>query len=170
MPARTGAWRDDPAGPVNLLVSPLPPARPPARRFPRHSICAAHQYQLLGLVLGLAVYNRVLLDFALPMAAYKKVRRRDARHRRSDFTAPCVVLCRAYDCGETARPKSGEIDSCYYCHRLARAQLLGMPVGLRELTEMCPSVGKSLKQLLEVRALGFGLGFSTRLHASGVAA
>ncbi len=46
------------------------------RRFPRHSVCAPHQYQLLGLVLGLAVYNRVLLDFPLPMAAYKKVRRR----------------------------------------------------------------------------------------------
>jgi hypothetical protein len=41
-------------------------------------VCSATQYQLLGLVLGLAVYNRVLLDFPLPMAAYKKVSERAA--------------------------------------------------------------------------------------------
>jgi hypothetical protein len=28
---------------------------------------------LLGLVLGLAIYNRVLLDFPLPLALYKKL-------------------------------------------------------------------------------------------------
>jgi len=31
------------------------------------------QFMLLGLVLGLAIYNRVLLDFPLPLALYKKL-------------------------------------------------------------------------------------------------
>ncbi|GFH28832.1 ubiquitin-protein ligase E3 A, partial [Haematococcus lacustris] len=56
------------------------------------------RYLLLGLVLGLAVYNRVLLDFALPLVAYKK--------------------------------------------------LLGQPVDLRDLEDMQPTVGRSLRQLL----------------------
>jgi hypothetical protein len=54
---------------------------------------------LLGLILGLAVYNRVLLDFPLPLALYKK--------------------------------------------------LLGQPVGLRDLEEMEPTSGRSLRQLLQ---------------------
>lgn len=56
------------------------------------------QYLLLGLVLGLAVYNRVLLDFPLPLALYKK--------------------------------------------------LLGQPVGLRDLEDMQPAFGRSLRSLL----------------------
>lgn len=54
---------------------------------------------LLGLVLGLAIYNRVLLDFPLPIALYK--------------------------------------------------MLLGQRVGLRDLEEMQPMLGRSLKQLLQ---------------------
>lgn len=55
---------------------------------------------LIGLVLGLAVYNGVLLDFPLPMVLYKK--------------------------------------------------LINHEVGLRNLREMQPTVGKSLQQLLQV--------------------
>jgi ubiquitin-protein ligase E3 A len=53
---------------------------------------------LMGLVLGLAIYNRVLLDFPLPLPLYKK--------------------------------------------------LLGQAVGLRDLEEMQPMLGRSLRQLL----------------------
>lgn len=53
---------------------------------------------LMGLVLGLAIYNRVLLDFPLPLPLYKK--------------------------------------------------LLSQPVGLRDLEEMQPMLGRSLRQLL----------------------
>ena len=76
--------------------APLPP--PP--RFDPSSLEGEEQYLLLGLLLGLAVYNRVLLDFPLPLALYKK--------------------------------------------------LLGLPVGLRELEEMQPTFGRSLRQLLQV--------------------
>ena len=58
------------------------------------------EFLLIGLVLGLAVYNGVLLDFPLPMALYKK--------------------------------------------------LIGVDVGLRDLEEMQPTVGRSLRQLLQV--------------------
>lgn len=58
------------------------------------------EFFLIGLVLGLAVYNGVLLDFPLPMVLYKK--------------------------------------------------LIGHDVGLRNLCEMQPTVGKSLQQLLQV--------------------
>ena len=78
--------------------SPLCPAPPP--RFDPSSLEGEEQYLLLGLLLGLAVYNRVLLDFPLPLALYKK--------------------------------------------------LLGLPVGLRELEEMQPTFGRSLRQLLQV--------------------
>lgn len=54
---------------------------------------------LTGLVLGLAIYNRVLLDFPLPLPLYKK--------------------------------------------------LLGQSVGLRDLEEMQPRLGRSLRQLLQ---------------------
>lgn len=54
---------------------------------------------LMGLVLGLAIYNRVLLDFPLPLPLYKK--------------------------------------------------LLGQAVGLRDLEEMQPRLGRSLRQLLQ---------------------
>jgi len=54
---------------------------------------------LLGLALGLAIYNRVLLDFPLPLPLYKK--------------------------------------------------LLGQAVGLRDLEEMQPRLGRSLRQLLQ---------------------
>lgn len=54
---------------------------------------------LMGLVLGLAIYNRVLLDFPLPLPLYKK--------------------------------------------------LLGQSVGLRDLEEMQPRLGRSLRQLLQ---------------------
>ena len=54
---------------------------------------------LVGLVLGLAIYNAVLLDFPLPLALYRK--------------------------------------------------LLGQPAGLRDLADMDPTLGKSLRQLLD---------------------
>ena len=73
---------------------------PPTCRFDAGSLEAEDQYLLLGLVLGLAVYNRVLLDFPLPLALYKK--------------------------------------------------LLGLPVGLRELEDMQPTFGRSLRQLIQV--------------------
>jgi ubiquitin-protein ligase E3 A len=56
-------------------------------------------FMLLGLVLGLAVYNAVLLDFPLPLALYR--------------------------------------------------QLLGQPPQLRDLEEMEPTLGRSLRQLLD---------------------
>ena len=37
------------------------------------SLEGEEQFMLLGLVLGLAIYNRVLLDFPLPLALYKKL-------------------------------------------------------------------------------------------------
>ena len=54
---------------------------------------------LVGLVLGLAIYNAVLLDFPLPLVLYSK--------------------------------------------------LIGQAVGLRDLEDMDPVLGKSLKQLLQ---------------------
>ena len=56
-------------------------------------------FMLVGLVLGLAIYNAVLLDFPLPLALYRK--------------------------------------------------LLGQPAGLRDLQDMDPTLGKSLRQLLD---------------------
>ena len=56
-------------------------------------------FMLVGLVLGLAIYNAVLLDFPLPLALYRK--------------------------------------------------LLGQPAGLRDLADMDPTLGKSLRQLLD---------------------
>jgi hypothetical protein len=63
---------------------------------------------LVGLVLGLAIYNSVLLDFPLPIALYKK--------------------------------------------------LVGQPPTLRDLSDMEPTVGKSLRELLN---------YSGARHASG---
>eukprot|EP00879_Flechtneria_rotunda_P005191 GHRR01005473.1.p1 GENE.GHRR01005473.1~~GHRR01005473.1.p1 ORF type:complete len:1380 (+),score=526.24 GHRR01005473.1:240-4379(+) len=63
------------------------------------SLEGEEQFMLMGLVLGLAIYNRVLLDFPLPLALYKK--------------------------------------------------LLGQAVGLRDLEEMQPMLGRSLRQLLQ---------------------
>lgn len=54
---------------------------------------------LMGLVLGLAIYNAVLLDFPLPLALYRK--------------------------------------------------LLGQNCTLRDLEDMEPTLGKSLRQLLQ---------------------
>jgi hypothetical protein len=68
-------------------------------RFNAISLEGEEQFMLLGLVLGLAIYNRVLLDFPLPLALYKK--------------------------------------------------LLGQPVGLRELEDMQPMLGRSMRKLLE---------------------
>lgn len=63
------------------------------------SLEGEEQFLLLGLVLGLAIYNRVLLDFPLPLALYK--------------------------------------------------MLLGQPAGLRDLEDMQPTLGRSLRQLLQ---------------------
>lgn len=63
------------------------------------SLEGEEQFMLLGLVLGLAIYNRVLLDFPLPLALYKK--------------------------------------------------LLGQSVGLRDLEDMQPMLGRSLRQLMQ---------------------
>ena len=63
------------------------------------SLEGEEQFMLLGLVLGLAIYNRVLLDFPLPLALYK--------------------------------------------------MLLGQPAGLRDLEDMQPTLGRSLRQLLQ---------------------
>ena len=59
---------------------------------------AETEFMLVGLVLGLAIYNSVLLDFPLPIALYKK--------------------------------------------------LVGQPLSLRDLSEMEPTLGKSLRELL----------------------
>lgn len=67
-------------------------------RFNACSLEGEEQFMLMGLVLGLAIYNRVLLDFPLPLPLYKK--------------------------------------------------LLSQPVGLRDLEEMQPMLGRSLRQLL----------------------
>lgn len=68
-------------------------------RFNACSLEGEEQFMLMGLVLGLAIYNRVLLDFPLPLPLYKK--------------------------------------------------LLGQSVGLRDLEEMQPRLGRSLRQLLQ---------------------
>ena len=62
---------------------------------------------LVGLVLGLAIYNAVLLDFPLPLVLYSK--------------------------------------------------LIGQAVGLRDLEDMDPVLGKSLKQLLQYEGERLGL-------------
>ncbi len=67
--------------------------------FNAGSLEAEDAFMLVGLVLGLAIYNAVLLDFPLPLALYRK--------------------------------------------------LLGQPAGLRDLQDMDPTLGKSLRQLLE---------------------
>lgn len=59
---------------------------------------AEAEFLLVGLVLGLAIYNGVILDFPLPLALYKR--------------------------------------------------LLGLSVTLRDLEDMQPTLGRSLKQLL----------------------
>ena len=75
-------WSAAPPKPTRLPHAPNPPFNPP---FPQ--------------VLGLAVYNAVLLDFPLPLALYRK--------------------------------------------------LLGQPPGLRDLEEMEPALGRSLRALLD---------------------
>lgn len=60
---------------------------------------AEDEFMLIGLVLSLAIYNAVLLDFPLPLALYKK--------------------------------------------------LIGQPVALRDLEDMEPTLGRSLRQLLQ---------------------
>eukprot|EP00891_Asterochloris_glomerata_P000940 jgi/Astpho2/940/e_gw1.00016.169.1_t len=62
------------------------------------------EFMLVGLVLGLAIYNAVLLDFPLPLVLYSK--------------------------------------------------LIGQAVGLRDLEDMDPVLGKSLKQLLQYEGPG----------------
>ena len=59
---------------------------------------AETEFMLVGLVLGLAIYNSVLLDFPLPIALYKK--------------------------------------------------LVGQQLSLRDLSDMEPTLGKSLRELL----------------------
>ena len=56
------------------------------------------EFLLMGLVLGLAIYNAVLLDFPLPLVLYRK--------------------------------------------------LLGQPTSLRDLEDMDPTLGRSLRSLL----------------------
>ena len=41
--------------------------------FNASSLEAEDEFMLVGLVLGLAVYNAVLLDFPLPIALYRKL-------------------------------------------------------------------------------------------------
>lgn len=41
--------------------------------FNAASIDADDEFMLMGLVLGLAIYNAVLLDFPLPQALYRKL-------------------------------------------------------------------------------------------------
>ncbi|KAL4443784.1 hypothetical protein ABPG75_011521 [Micractinium tetrahymenae] len=62
------------------------------------------EFMLLGLVLGLAIYNGVLLDFPLPLALYRKI--------------------------------------------------LGQEVKLRDLEDMQPTLGRSLRQLLQYEGPG----------------
>ncbi|KAK9819719.1 hypothetical protein WJX72_001643 [[Myrmecia] bisecta] len=65
---------------------------------------AEDEFMLIGLVLGLAIYNAVLLDFPLPLVLYKK--------------------------------------------------LIGQQVLLRDLEDMEPTLGKSLRQLLQYEGEG----------------
>ncbi|KAK9818463.1 hypothetical protein WJX74_005654 [Apatococcus lobatus] len=65
---------------------------------------AEDEFMLIGLVLSLAIYNAVLLDFPLPLALYKK--------------------------------------------------LIGQPVALRDLEDMEPTLGRSLRQLLQYEGEG----------------
>lgn len=79
-------------------------------------------YMLVGLIIGIAVYNRVILDVHFPSALYKK--------------------------------------------------LLGVPVGLPELKELDPTVGKSLESLLHYEGPGsieetFCLSFAIERTAYG---
>lgn len=66
--------------------------------FNAASLEADEEFMLIGLVLGLAIYNAVLLDFPLPQALYRK--------------------------------------------------LLGQTCTLRDLSDMDPTLGRSLAQLL----------------------
>lgn len=68
------------------------------------SLEAESEFLLLGLVVGLAIYNAVLLDFPLPLALYRKI--------------------------------------------------LGQEVKLRDLEDMQPTLGRSLRQLLQYEGEG----------------
>lgn len=89
-------------GRANLCTQTGTHARARWPRFNPSTLDGRDQFFLLGLVVGLAVYNRVLLDFPAPLVLYKK--------------------------------------------------LLGGPgpLGLRDLEDMQPALGRSLRALLQV--------------------
>merc|ERR1719436_2248139 len=52
--------------------------------FNKNSLEASLQFELFGIVLGLAIYNQVILDVKFPMAVYKKLMDNAPRSSASD--------------------------------------------------------------------------------------
>jgi ubiquitin-protein ligase E3 A len=54
---------------------------------------AEPEFMLLGLVLGLAIYNGVLLDFPLPLALYRKILGQEVKLRDLEDMQPMLGRC-----------------------------------------------------------------------------
>ena len=90
---------------------------------------------LLGLVLGLAIYNRVLLDFPLPLALYKKLLQQ-ARRRYRVWGEQIEGL----GCGSWALPCRWPVQEAAAAGAPLGFVVLGLGMGS---TLMCDSRGRS---------------------------
>ena len=113
---------------------------------------------LIGIIMGLAIYNGVLLDLPLP-----QVRLNAGIHQPLSFSLQTSPLYFA--------PSQFYMSS--YGLQVLYKKLLKQEVGLRDLEEMQPMLGRSMKQLLQYEGPGsvedvFCQTFSTDYSAFGV--
>ena len=125
------------------------------------SLEGEEQFMLLGLVLGLAIYNRVLLDFPLPLALYKKLLGQVCVCCWVCFCC-CffVCLCVCVLCSFSIityleqkkftknTPPQKQPTKKHTNTQKNKTKPNKQSVGLRDLEEMQPMLGRSLRQLL----------------------
>ena len=113
------------------------------------------EFMLIGLVLGLAIYNAVILDFPLPLALYKKLLGQQTTLRDLQDMDPTLgKSLQALLSYEGAFLLS-------FPRKLHCAERGGLPgalvqqTTLRDLQDMDPTLGKSLQALLSYEGVSY---------------
>ncbi|KAJ2799331.1 putative E3 ubiquitin-protein ligase, partial [Coemansia helicoidea] len=135
------------------------------------SLEASSQYFLVGVVVGLALYNSVILDLHLPLAVYKKLLRATVYHHPAP--APGAAAAPTLVCGARAPPAAAaEAREPVYGLLSPSAQLrYQINEMLTDVAEFRPQLARGLHQLLQHRADDvedvFGLTFEASYDAHG---
>ena len=87
--------------------------------FNPHSLESALEFELIGILLGVAIYNSIILDVRFPLTVYKKVK--DMTHTLDDLSEAQPTIARSL---KAMRDYEGDVESTFCATFQVRCRVL----------------------------------------------